>query len=69
MVYDVYLLQELYLLSLTITLVNNKETKIHKAKIRRTIREKKKYIIIVRHINIGLRIFYQVQKKIRIGTS
>ena len=26
---------------------------------RRTIREKKKYIIIVRHINISLSIFYQ----------
>ena len=26
------------------------------------IREKKKYIIIVRHINISPRIFYQVQK-------
>ena len=25
--------------------------------------EKKKYIITVRHVNISLRIFYQVQKK------
>ena len=37
--------------------------KIHKAKIRRTIREKMNiYIIIVRHINISLRMFYQIQK-------
>ena len=51
----------------------NKESKeaktLIKQKIRRNIREKKKYIIIVRHINISLRILYQVQKKIRIRTS
>ena len=34
----------------------------NKAKIRRNIKEKKKYITIVRHINIYLKIFYQVQK-------
>ena len=37
---------------------------IHKARIRRNIRKRKKYIIVVKHINISLRIFYQVQKKI-----
>ena len=39
------------------------KTKINKAKLIRNIREKKKHIIIARHINISLRIFYQVQKK------
>ena len=43
-------------------------TKIHLVKIRRNIIEKI-YIIIVRHINISLRAFYQVQKKIRTGAS
>ena len=45
---------------------NNKETKIHKAKIRRNIREKQQQkIIIVRYIKMSLRTFYQVQKNNR----
>ena len=38
-------------------MLNNKETKIHKAKIRRNIRKKKKYIITMRHINISRKYF------------
>ena len=37
--------------------------KIHRAKVRKDIGKKKMYIIIVRHVNISLRIFYPVQKK------
>lgn len=39
------------------------KTKTHKARIKRNIKKKKKYIIIVKHINISLRIFYQLCKK------
>ena len=47
--------------------IKQQRKKIHKAKIRRNIWENKIYIIIRKHINISLRMFYQVQKKIRIG--
>ena len=47
------------------TLTTKKQA--HKAKIRRNIREKKKYITIVRHTNISFENILSSTEKIRIG--
>ena len=46
----------------TLDTLTNEETKIHKAKIRRNMREKEKSMIMVRHINISENILSSVEK-------